>query len=226
MSLVKDLLGDNTDRRRDPRYPCHLAAVIEAEQGQLECEILSLSASGLSARCQGRLEKGQQVRLALPAQQPVLCRVEWGSRASSDNLVRLSLQQPLEGTWWAAQLEGLAQWARESRQRRGAVRVNCQIPATMSWPDGQQHQVTVLNLGTTGARLRSQSEGPLPEQLLLSFGPLGQLPAILVEVKPVHQDDDGDHGVAFSSFQAGSQRDLLDYLNHLFEPRRSRPEQP
>ena len=219
MSLLKDLLGDN-DRRRDLRYPCQLSAVMETEQGSLECEVLSLSSSGLSARCHGPLEKGQAVAIRVEDEAPLQCRVEWGSRASSDNLVRLSFQETLEGSYWAGQLESLAQWARESRQRRGGVRVKCRLPAQLTLPDGQQREALLLDLGTTGARVRCEGEA-LPEALLMRFGPLERLPAIEVEVKVIHDDEAGHYGVFFSSFHSGGLRDTLDYVNQVFQPRRA-----
>jgi hypothetical protein len=219
IALIKDFLGDYADRRRDPRYPCRLAAVVETERGPISCEILSLSVGGLSARCSGAVEKGETVTIrASDHQQSLQCQVEWSGQA--DQIVRLSFKESPAGSWLESELEELAAQARESRQRRGGVRVKCQIPARLAWGQEQPRDAVILDLGTTGARVECRGEA-LPETLRLRFGPLGHLPEIVVEVRRIHDAEPDHFGVLFTKFGSGNPRQILDYVNLVFQPRRS-----
>jgi hypothetical protein len=222
VALIKDLLGDYADRRRDLRYPCQLDGAIANDEGQaMACKIVSLSCGGLSAKCAERLEKGELVDVRGPADsQPLKFRVEW---VSSDLVASLSLADPteaLDGSWLAAELERLGARAR-SRQRRGVVRVKCCLPALLSWP-GVERQATIVDLGTTGARLECRGE-PLPQDLLVAFGPREHLPRIAVWAALIgaHDAEAAQYGVAFTNFESGSPRELLDYVNHVFTPKRA-----
>jgi hypothetical protein len=165
MTQLKDLIRDHADRRQDPRYSCRLEGTIETGRGPVPCEILSLSSGGLSARCRGQLGRGDfvdvrshQVRPgAEPA--PLRCLVEWASKPGGDQMVRLSAQEPpeaLQRSWLHAEIQELGERARQSRQRRGGVRVHCQLPATVRLAE-REHPATIADLGTAGARVEAPS---------------------------------------------------------------------
>lgn len=222
MALIKDLMGDFADRRREPRYACLLLATVEQAGQNIDCEILSLSSGGLSARCASPLENGQtvQVRRQGDARQ-VPCLVQRSSKA--DLVARLCVLDPAGDNWLYEELEQLAARARDSRQRRGGVRVKCQIPARLSWPGQQGREATILDLGTTGARL--QCEGAeLPPSLQVDFGPLDHLAPISVQVELIgrHDPQAQHYGVVFTSFEQGGPREMRDYVNHVFTPRREK----
>jgi hypothetical protein len=220
-ALIKDLIGNYADRRRDRRYPCQLQGSIETAQETMACEITSLSSGGLSARCARQLEKGEEVAIRLVgADRPLKCQVQWASKA--DLIARLSLSEHDSEGWLTEELKKLGDQARESRQRRVGVRVKCRIPARLSWPNGGEREALILDLGITGARVEC-AEDPLPEDLVIRFGPVEQLPEVAANAKLIstHDAQAMQHGIVFTSFASGGDKVLLDYVNHLFRSQRS-----
>lgn len=223
MALIKDLMGDFADRRRESRYSCTLPATITTPNGEsLDCEILSLSSGGLSARCPTPLASGLTVQVRRRGDdRPLHCQTQWSSRA--DLVARLSVLEPAGDNWLCDELEQLAARARDSRQRRGGVRVKCQIPAKLHWPGAPSRLATILDLGTTGARLHSPGE-PLPERLQVEFGPLDRLAPVSLTAELIgrHDEQAMHYGVVFTGFDQGSPSLMRDYVNYVFTPRREK----
>ena len=219
-ALIKDLIGNYADRRRDRRYPCQLQGTIETAAETMACEITSLSSGGLSARCARQLEKGEVATIRLTgADRPLKFEVQWASKA--DVIARLSLIEHDSESWLTEELKKLGDQARESRQRRGGVRVQCRIPARLSWPNGGEREALILDLGITGARVECAGD-PLAENLIIHFGPVEQLPEVAANAKLIstHDAEAMQHGIVFTSFASGGHKDLVDYVNHLFKSKR------
>lgn len=223
LALIKDLMGDFADRRREPRYPCHLPASIVTASGQsADCEILSLSSGGLSARCSSPLESGETVQVRRPGDERALpCQVQWSSKA--DQIARLAVVDPAGDYWLCDELEQLAARARDSRQRRGGVRVKCRIPARLSWPGVSGREAMILDLGTTGARLQSAGE-PLPTTMQVEFGPLDHLEPVSAQAELIgrHDSQAMHYGIVFTGFAQGGPGLIRDYVNHVFTPKREK----
>lgn len=216
---------DATDRRADRRYSCSLEATIRSAAGLLGCQIVSLSQGGLSAEAAGEFAKGEVLEVA-PAPEvsgdsrPLKFVVRWTSSASPDKTVHLALVEPApEGSWMVSQLEELKARAKEAEQRREGIRVVCRIPAETTG-NGERQPATVIDLGTTGARLELVGEPGLQELLQLRLGPLGELPAVTVQAEVVSASG-GQVGVVFTGVESAQAKEILRYMREAFSARRS-----
>lgn len=214
------------ERRREVRYACSLAGTVCQGEQAIPAEILSLSRGGISARVEGKLEKDAlvEVRVDKAAEaEPLRCRVVWASPTPGlvSRLSAVDSPEVSERSWLDKQLEELGALAKDRRQRRGTVRVRCEIPARLGWA-GHERTVVLRDLGTSGARVETEGEPlPLDHELRLTFGPLGELPEVSLEARSVgtHDSEAGHYGLMFT----GDQRLLIDYMNEVFTPRRALP---
>ena len=224
---LRDLLSETPDRRRARRYPCSLSATLVLGEREQMAEITSLSQGGVSVRCRGPVATGQTVSLLPHQQRPEVehkaldFQVQSTSKPSADMLVRLALKDELaEHSWLAAELREGGARAQELRQRRGGVRVRCELPATLAWDDHTQ-AVTVCDLGTTGARV-TLSEGALPDHpLKLTLTGDGPTVVALARLANVHDAAGGEYGLVFTGFEQGGTKEIMETMRRLFHPRRS-----
>lgn len=224
---LRELLSDAPDRRKARRFPGSLPATLILDGREQVAKITSLSRGGVSVRCRGPVSAGQTVSLLPHQQRPGVThealqfQVQSTGKPSADMLVRLALTGELaDGSWLAAELREAEARAQELRQRRGGVRVPCELPATLAW-DGHDHAVTVRDLGTTGARV-ALSEGTLPDRALrLSL--TGDGPSLVAQARlaSVHDARAGEYGLVFTGFEQGGPKEVLETMRRHFNPRRS-----
>lgn len=214
---LQDLVPPRADRRRAVRYSCRLDGSLLREEQTLPCEITSLSVGGLSLRCGSEVRAGEMVNVRLhEAGAELTCRVEWVSKAGAEQRVRLSTHgDPDQNSWLERELGFMSARAEHTRQRRGGIRVACDLPATLG-----DRPAVIRDLGTTGARVECPGESPGSEPLLLSFAPLEKTVVVEVAITGEHDSEKGQYGVTFLNYKSGMVRDVLDMMNHLFTSRR------
>jgi hypothetical protein len=235
---LEDLLkapafGDFAERRLEMRYSCSLPGTVAWDGHSVPCEILSLSRGGVSARCEGVLVKGGNVEVRIEnAPAPLTCRVVWAGPGPGlvCRLFVLDSPEAAQQSWLESQLRELGARARARRQRRSTVRVKCEIPAQLSWsewvlaePSWRERDAVLCDLGTSGARVECRGE-PLPDEpLQLLFGPLESLPSLKIEASVIGARDGGTahYGLVFPKVSASQRRHLLDYMNLVYNPRRT-----
>lgn len=215
LARIEDILEDQGGRRRDVRYACSIPGTVTSGRGVSPCQIVNLSQGGLSAHCQEKLHKGEMVEV-----RGLRCQVAWVTKTSGECHARLTLLEPVEGTWLEQELQELSLKAKEGLQRRSSLRVGCDFPATVLFQE-RSHQARVVDLGSHGARVESSQPlelGPL----VLTLGPSDNLPTVVINaaVIAVHDENELQYGLAFAGFQQGSAAALRLYLNRALEVKR------
>lgn len=234
---LKDLMGapawNYAERRRALRVPCRIEGTVQCGPAVMAAEIRSVGMGGLSVLCFGKLKKGQKVQVRClkehmqACQNTVTCRVEWTRKEGGGLLAGMSFQEAkevLNRSWLVFELREAGVKAKNVKQKRESVRVDCLIPARLQL--GSQHRkARVRDLAPSGARVESPGD-PIPEESLLTlrFGPIEHLPAIAVEARVVTVRDFGvkHYGLAFQEFETGDARALRRYIDHFFLPARKK----
>jgi hypothetical protein len=229
---LKDLVGGNSwdfaERRRALRVPCRIEGTVQQGQGVIGCEICSVGMGGLGLLCYGKLKKGQMVQVRClrehlgASQNTITCRVEWTRKQPNGLMAGVSFQEEkevLNRSWLVFELREAGVRAKNTRQKREDVRVDCLIPARMLV--GQENRkARIRDLASSGARVECPGE-PF-ERGTLRFGPIEHLPEIRVAVRVVSMRDYGikHYGMAFEGFEVGDKKALRRYISHFFNPAR------
>lgn len=228
IDLLQERDIDPADRRRARRYACRLEGTLQTAQDAVPCEIQSMSSGGISVACSCKLRQADVVTVSIPKQQagvdmsPQEFTVRRASSANNPGgTVHLALNgSPSEKSWFLQELRELEARAEETRQRREGIRVACRLAGHLHH-NGQQYPVTIVDLGTAGARLKTSELPPTSKELTLSFGPTHNLPEIVVTAIPAGQSDEGQLGISFLEFSAGSSKEVRDYMRYCFTTRRA-----
>jgi hypothetical protein len=230
---MKDLVGvkpwDYAERRKALRVPCRIEGTVQRGDQVMGAEIRSVGMGGLSLLVYGKLKKGQTVQVRClkehlqACQNTITCRVEWTRKEGSGVLVGVSFQEHkeiLNRSWLVFELREAGVRAKNTKQKRENVRVNCLIPARMQ--NGKDNRkARIRDLASNGARVECPGapfqEG---EALVLRFGPIEHLPAIAVAARVVTIRDFGvmHYGLAFDQFEVGDKKALRKYISHFFHP--------
>lgn len=227
---LKDLVGvkawDYAERRQALRVPCRIEGTVQNGAAVMGCEICSVGMGGLSILCYGKLKKGQMVQVRClkehlgASQNTVTCRVEWTRKQPNGLMAGVSFQEHkevLNRSWLVYELREAGVRAKNTKQKRENVRVDCLIPARML-VGRENRKARIRDLGSTGARVECPGE-PF-EQATLRFGPIEHLPEIRVAVRVVSVRDYGikHYGMAFEAFEVGDKKALRLYISHFFHP--------
>lgn len=221
MAQIGDILRDQGGRRRDIRYACEIPATVTSQRGSSPCVIVNLSYGGFSIFSQEKLQKGEAVEVARAGDRPLRAVVAWVTKSSGESHARLRLEESLEGSWLGDELHQLSLKAKESLQRRSSIRVNCDYPARLTHQQ-ETFEVRVVDLGSLGARLRTDRELLADSPVELSLGPHHDLPPVTIKavVLAPREEHSGQDRVAFVGYGQGSAEDLRAYLNWALEQNR------
>lgn len=230
---LKDLVGvkpwDFAERRKALRVPCKIDATVQKGDAVMAGEVRSVGMGGLSVQVYGKLKKGQLVQVRClkehlgASQNTIQCRVEWTRKEGGGQLIGVSFQEQkeiLNRSWLVFELREAGVKAKNTKQKREDVRVNCLIPARLQNGKGVR-KARIRDLATGGARVECPGD-PYPEgeAVLLRFGPIEHLPAIAVSARVVTIRDFGmkHYGLSFDGFEAGDKKELRKYISHFFHP--------
>lgn len=233
ITKLKDLVGvkswDYAERRKALRVPCKIDGTLQRGEAVMASEIRSVGMGGLSILCFGKIKKGQLVRIRClkehlsASYNTITCRVEWSRKEAGGYLAGVSFQEEkeiLNKSWLIPELREAGVRAKNTKQKRGDVRVNCLIPARLQ-AGQEQRKARIRDLGTNGARIECPGETideGLP--LTLRFGPIEHLPEVAVAAKLVSTRDFGvkHYGMSFGQFEVGDKKALRKYMAHFFKP--------
>lgn len=233
LEKLKDLMGatpwDFAERRKALRVPARIEGTVQRGDAVMGCEIRSVGMGGLSLCCYGKVKKGQMVQVRClkehlqAVQNTITCRVEWTRKEPGGLMAGVSFQEAkeiLNRSWLVFELKEAGVKAKNTKQKRDSVRVDCLIPARLQ-VGGENRKARVRDLAPSGARVECPGDPPKEgEPLRLSFGPIEHLPAIGVTVRVVSVREFGvkHYGLAFEQFEVGDKKALRKYISHFFNP--------
>lgn len=237
LEKLKDLVGGTTwdyaERRKALRVPARIEGTVQRGDAVMACEIRSVGMGGLSLYIYGKARKGQMVQVRClkehlqACQSTITCRIEWTRKAPGGLMAGVSFQETkeiLNRSWLVYELKEAGVRAKNTKQKRETVRVDCLIPARLQV--GQENRkARIRDLAPNGARVECPGEPPKEgEPLLLRFGPIEHLPAIGVSARVVTIRDFGikHYGLAFDAFEVGDKKALRKYITHFFNPAKSK----
>lgn len=237
LEKLRDLVGvtewDYAERRKALRVPARIEGTVQRGDAVIACEIRSVGMGGLSLYCYGKVKKGQMVQVRClkehlqACQNTITCRVEWTRKAPGGLMAGVSFQEAkeiLNRSWLVFELKEAGVRAKNTKQKRETVRVDCLIPARLQI--GQENRkARIRDLASNGARVECPGEPPKEgEAMTLRFGPIEHLPEVSVAVRVVTIRDFGTkhYGLAFDGFAVGDMKAVRKYISHFFKPSKSK----
>ena len=230
---LKDIVGvkgwDYAERRKALRVSCRIDGTVQKGDAVMGSEIRGISTGGLSILCFGKLKKGDVVKIRSlkehlqASHNTITCRVEWTRKEGPGMMLGVSFQEQkeiLNKSWLIFELKELGVRAKNTKQKRGGVRVPCLIPGRIV-AGSENRQARIRDLGTHGARVECPGPTLLEgSPLILRFGPIEHLPEISVAASLISTRDFGvmHYGLAFGDFQTGNAKELQKYMKHFFNP--------
>lgn len=183
---------DTRDKRRSPRLVCRCAIAYVDENGNRGSGFLvDVSRRGLQIETPVKVSKGLTLAIKAPEIEsldktaPFMAKVRW-TKKGEDGKYHAGLALPPgvedDPNWLESLLEQLGYQDSED-QRRQFIRADSRLNAVLVLDegDGNEHSVTVENLGMGGALINSAVAFPKDAQFHVTLGPVEDLPQVGLE---------------------------------------------
>lgn len=181
------------ERRRLVRLRCYIPVqILQPGKKPHDAVVVEMGVDGLRFRTRYKVDKGLEVHVEYPHQvsgvknHRVRCRVIWTRKSTTSQHTTVGVRYDdspanLRGSWIKAVLRELGFEERMLAQKRSAIRVPGDLPASVAIPgDEFVGQARALNVGVGGVLLQTERRLKQNQNYRISLGPAFNLNSLML----------------------------------------------